>query len=243
MRAAVDAVEARRGRRRRAGQQRRLRPVGRGRVRADGRRPARSSRPTCSASMRLCQLVLPGMRAPALGADRQHLLDGRQADVPGRRRLPRHQVRRGGALATRCASRCAGFGVDVVVIEPGLIRPSFGDDRGRARSSEARRRRPVRRVQRARSRRRTERAYERARWRGSAAVPTRSPRRSRRRSRAARPRPATPSRRRRAAADEPARAAAGPGVGRGAAHAVPDTRRLSPLRPSTPGRAGAGAPG
>ena len=44
---------------------------------------------------------------PGLGQDRERQLDGRQADLPGRRHLPRHQARRRGASATRCASRCA----------------------------------------------------------------------------------------------------------------------------------------
>ena len=44
-------------------------------------------------ALRMCQLVLPGMRARGRGQDRQRLLDGRAVDLPGRRRLPRHQVR------------------------------------------------------------------------------------------------------------------------------------------------------
>ena len=42
--------------------------------------------------LRMCQLVLPGMRQPAR-ADRQRQLDGRAAHLSGRRRLPRDQVR------------------------------------------------------------------------------------------------------------------------------------------------------
>ena len=47
----------------------------------------------------------PGDAPPAARADRQHQLDGRQADVPRRRHLPRHQARRRGHSATRCGSR------------------------------------------------------------------------------------------------------------------------------------------
>ncbi len=43
--------------------------------------------------VRMCQLVLPGMRRAGRGADREHQLDGRQARVPWRGRLPREQVR------------------------------------------------------------------------------------------------------------------------------------------------------
>ena len=57
---------------------------------------------------RMCQLVLPAMRAQALGADRQRLLDGRQAHLPGRRLLPRDQVR-GGGDQRRAALRGQGL--------------------------------------------------------------------------------------------------------------------------------------
>ena len=43
--------------------------------------------------LRMCQLVLPGMRKQGFGQDREHLVDGRPARVPGRRHLPRHEVR------------------------------------------------------------------------------------------------------------------------------------------------------
>ena len=54
--------------------------------------------------MRLTQLVLPGMRGAALGPDRQRQLDGRRADLPGRRLVPRLQARASRRSATRSAS-------------------------------------------------------------------------------------------------------------------------------------------
>ena len=78
--------------------------------------------------VRMCQLVLPGMRRAGPRADREHQLDGRQgsssrAAAPTTR--PSTPSRRS---PTRCASRSRGFGVDVSVIEPGLIRTSFARD-------------------------------------------------------------------------------------------------------------------
>ena len=48
--------------------------------------------------LRMCQLVLPGDARPAPGRDREHRLDGRPPRVSRRRRLPRVEVRRRGAL-------------------------------------------------------------------------------------------------------------------------------------------------
>ena len=97
--------------------------------------------------VRMCQLVLPGMRAPGLGQDRQRL--ARWAASSSSRAAASTTARstRWRRSATRCASRCAGFGVDVVIIEPGLIKTEFGERRRPARRRR-RRRRPLRRLQR-----------------------------------------------------------------------------------------------
>ena len=94
----VDARRGRRrrGRRRRAHQQRRLQPVRRARDAADGVRPApvRDQRLRAAADV---PARAAGDARRRRGHDRQRQLDGRAADVPGRRRLPRDQVRRRGA--------------------------------------------------------------------------------------------------------------------------------------------------
>ena len=79
---------------------------------------------------------------------------------------------------TRCASRSRGFGIDVVLIEPGLIKTELRRDRrGSIDAASRRRRRPVRRVQRHRRR------GHRRRLRGPAARAwAAARRRSRRRS-------------------------------------------------------------
>ena len=65
----------------------------------------------------------------ALGQDRQRLLDGRAADVP--RRWGYHATKYAvEALSDALRFEVRGFGVDVILIEPGLIRTRFGDDRG-----------------------------------------------------------------------------------------------------------------
>ena len=80
--AAVDAVEAEAGRRRRAGQQRRLRPVGRGREvpMERGPPPVRDQRlrPRAHVPARAARHARAG-----LGPHREHLLDGRQLTFPG----------------------------------------------------------------------------------------------------------------------------------------------------------------
>jgi NAD(P)-dependent dehydrogenase (short-subunit alcohol dehydrogenase family) len=72
--------------------------------------------------VRMCQLVLPGMRKGARAAS-SHRLHGRSPHVSRRRRVPRHQARGGGAQR-RPALRVGGF-VQVVLIQPGLIRTEF----------------------------------------------------------------------------------------------------------------------
>ena len=58
--------------------------------------------------VRMCQLVLPGMRGRGRRPDREHELDGRELHVPRRRRLPRDQVRGRGDLR-RAALRGQGL--------------------------------------------------------------------------------------------------------------------------------------
>ncbi len=58
--------------------------------------------------MRMCQLVAARNARGGLGEDREPELDGRQADLPRRRRLPRHQARRRGAVR-RASLRGQGF--------------------------------------------------------------------------------------------------------------------------------------
>ena len=92
--------------------------------------------------VRMCQLVLPGMRAQRLGHDRQRLLDGRAVHVPRRRALPRVQARgrgdlrraalRGPRLRRRRGDRRAGA-------DPHRLRRGGGARRGRGHG----RRRPV----------------------------------------------------------------------------------------------------
>ena len=76
--------------------------------------------------VRMCQLVLPGMREAR---------DGRIVNISsmgGRLTFPgggayhgtKHAVE---AISDALRFEVAGFGIDVVVIEPGLIRTSFGD--------------------------------------------------------------------------------------------------------------------
>ena len=108
MRAAVDAVEARARRGRRADQQRRLQPVRRDRVGRRWTKCAASSRPTSSASCACRQLVLPRMRAQRWGKIVNLSSMGGESRLPGRRLLPRDQVRGRGDLR-RAALRGQGL--------------------------------------------------------------------------------------------------------------------------------------
>ena len=107
MRAAVETVDRRARRRRRARQQRRLQPVGRDRGGPDRRRaPAvRDERLRARAHV---PARPPGHARAARGADRQRLLDGRELHVPGRRPLPRDEVR-GRGHQRRAALRGRGL--------------------------------------------------------------------------------------------------------------------------------------
>ena len=134
--------------------------------------------------LRLTQLVLPGHAPPALGPDREPQLDGRPADLPRRRHLPRQQARGGGARR-RAALRGA------------RLRHRRRADRARADPDRVRR--DGGRLDRCGGRRpnggpygefnaavaeATAEAYDRARWPSSAPAPRRSRRRSSARSRA-----------------------------------------------------------
>ena len=74
---------------------------------------------------RMCQLVLPGMRAAGTGRIVNIGSMGGRLRLPGRRLLPRDQVRRGGHSPTPCAWRSAAFGIHVSLVEPGVIRSEF----------------------------------------------------------------------------------------------------------------------
>ena len=138
----------RRGRRGRARQQRRLQPVGRRGVGHHGRRPApvrdQRARPAPHVPAR------PARHAGAApGPHRQRLLDGRPADLPRRRRSTTRASTRSRRCRTRCATRSGRFGVEVVIVQPGLIRTRLrrrGHRRHRLRHL---RRRAVRRFNRA----------------------------------------------------------------------------------------------
>ena len=112
---------------RRAGQQRRLQPVGRDRGGRRSRTCAGSSRRTSSASCGCCQLVLPGMRAPGLGPDRERLARWARTSRSRAAASTTRRSTRSRRSATRCASRSSGFGIDVVVVQPGLIRTGFAE--------------------------------------------------------------------------------------------------------------------
>ena len=85
--------------------------------------------------VRMCQLVLPKMRGRRPRADRQRQLDGRQARLPRRRRLPRDQVRGRGALR-RAALRGQGLRDPRLDHRAGADHDQLRRDRGRiARST------------------------------------------------------------------------------------------------------------
>ena len=67
--------------------------------------------------MRMCQLVLPAMRAPALGPDREPQLDGRELTFPGGGfyHATKYAVE---AISDALRFEVKGFGVDVVSSSP-----------------------------------------------------------------------------------------------------------------------------
>ena len=76
--------------------------------------------------MRMCQLVLPGMRRAGSGRIVNLSSMGGKLTFPGGGvyHATKHAVE---ALSDALRFEVAGFGIDVVVIEPGLIKTSFGD--------------------------------------------------------------------------------------------------------------------
>ena len=142
------------------------------------------------------QLLRPGADVPALPARRCAARAGGEivniSSMGGRMTFPgggayhatKHAVE---AMSDALRYEVRGFGVDVVVIEPGLIKTRFGETAAGSIDAAIDGRGPVRGVQRA-PWARDGRASTRARWRGSAADPRRSRRRSSARSRHAGPR-------------------------------------------------------
>lgn len=76
--------------------------------------------------MRMCQLVLPGMRRAGSGRIVNLSSMGGKLTFPGGGvyHATKHAVE---AISDALRFEVAGFGIDVVVIEPGLIKTSFGD--------------------------------------------------------------------------------------------------------------------
>ena len=184
--------------------------------------------------MRMCQLVLPGMRGRRRGPDRQHQLDGRQARLPRRRRLPRDQVRGRGALG-RAALRGRRLRRRRGHHRAGPDHDQFGETAVGSLDEPGRRARSARPYGsfNAEVGAATAGAYE-GPMSGSAAGPRRSPRRSSGRSPPATRGPATrspPRRDWRSASG----AALRPRLGRGHAQPIPASRGLSGRRLDSPG--------
>ena len=76
--------------------------------------------------MRMCQLVLPGMRAQGSGRILNVSSMGGRLTFPGggAYHATKHAVE---ALSDALRFEVRGFGIDVVIIEPGLIKTHFGD--------------------------------------------------------------------------------------------------------------------
>ena len=135
--------------------------------------------------VRMCQLVLPGMRRQRWGRIVNVSSMGGKLTFPGGGFYhgTKHAVE---AISDALRWEVQGFGVDVVVIEPGLIKTSFGEvaaaSIGDATPAEG----PYAEFNTAVATA-TEGAYEGGGCRGSAVAPRPSRRRSRRRSRRGRP--------------------------------------------------------
>jgi NAD(P)-dependent dehydrogenase (short-subunit alcohol dehydrogenase family) len=81
--------------------------------------------------MRMCQLVLPGMRAQRWGKIVNLSSMGGRFTFPGGGfyHATKHAVE---AISDALRFEVRGFGVDVIIVEPGIIRTSFGDAAVRA---------------------------------------------------------------------------------------------------------------
>ena len=153
---------------------------------------AASSRPT-SSGWRMCQRRTARDARAGLGKIVNISSMGGRLTFPGggAYHATKHAVE---AFSDALRFEVGGFGVDVILIEPGLITTKFGEV-GAASVGESRSTVPTR-SSTTRSRRGTAEVYEGA-SRSSAGRPRSWPRRSRRRSRRGARRPATSSRRRR----------------------------------------------
>ena len=138
--------------------------------------------------MRMCQLVLPGMREAGAGRIVNLSSMGGKLTFPGGGvyHATKHAVE---ALSDALRFEVKGFGVDVVVIEPGLIITEFGEtaagsvDEVEEHGPYAKFNADVAKL--------TAEAYSGPDGEASAPAPRRSPARSRRRSSAGSPAPAT----------------------------------------------------
>ena len=145
--------------------------------------------------LRMSQLVLPSMRAAGFGRIVNISSMGANFTFPGGGiyHSTKYAVE---AISDAMRFEVKGFGVDVVIIQPGLIRTEFAETAASRRPSSTSRP-ALTATSTPRSGRRPSRPTRRDRWRGSAEGRRPSRRRSRRQSQPARRRSGTASRRRR----------------------------------------------
>ena len=139
--------------------------------------------------VRLTQLVLPGMRAQGWGKVVNVSSMGANFTFPGGGfyHATKYALE---AISDALRFEVRAFGIDVVVIQPGLIKTSFGDTALAAIDEATEAAGPTDEFN-ASVATATQEVYERARWPSSAAARTTSPRRSNARSRPAGRRSAT----------------------------------------------------